>query len=102
MSRVLGVLTLLVVAAGIGPSAAQAKEVRSVVVCGASGCSSVDGNQRFLDLFNVYLPPTHRPNRVDRSRWFVVHVKIGVPGTTVSIGTWTTRFYPGAGATHDR
>jgi hypothetical protein len=71
-------------------------------VCGASGCRSVDGNQRFLDLFNVYLPPTHRPDRVDRPRWFVVRVKITVPGTTLRPETWITRFYPAAGVTHDR
>lgn len=102
MSCVLGLITLIALVSGIVPTAAQAKEVRSVVVCGASGCRSVDGNQRFLNLFNVYLPPAHRPDRGDRARWFVVRVKIAVPGTTLRAETWITRFYPATGLTHDR
>lgn len=102
LSRVLGVLAFVAVAVGIVPEAAQAKEVRSVVVCGVGGCRSVDGNQRFLDLFNIYLPPTHRPDRVDRAHWFRVRVKITVPGTTLPPETWRTRFYPAAGVIHDR
>jgi hypothetical protein len=102
MRRVVGVLALVAVAAGIVPNAAQAKQVRSVVVCGASECRSVDGNQRFLDLFNVYLPPTHRPDRVDRARWFLVRIKIAVPGTRFPPEMWITRFYPATGVIHDR
>src|SRR5205823_12112672 len=102
MSRVLCVLALVALAAVIVPTAAQAKRLSSVVVCGSSGCRSVDGGQPLLDRFNVYLPPTHRPDRVDRSRWFVVHVTIAVPGTKLPPETWATRFYPGAGVTHDR
>jgi hypothetical protein len=102
MGRILGLITLVALVSGIAPTAGQAKEVSSVVVCGASRCRGVDGSQRFLNLFNVYLPPTHRPDRVDRARWFVVRVKIAVPGTTLRPETWATRFYPAVGVTHDR
>jgi hypothetical protein len=98
----LGVLVLAAVAAGMVPDAAQAKQVRSVVVCGASGCRSVSGTPGFLDLFNVYLPQTHRPDRGDRARWFLVRVKITVPGTTLPPETWITRFYPSTGVIHER
>jgi hypothetical protein len=82
--------------------AAMAKHVSSVVVCGRVECRNVGGSQTALDRFNVYLPPIHRPANADRVRWFIVRVRIGEAGASWPPETWQTRFYPDAGAIHDR
>jgi hypothetical protein len=87
--------------AGALPAHVQAKQVSAVVVCGTSGCRSLEGRPAFLNLFNVDLPPAHRPERIDRRRWFTVRVTIHEPRATWRAETWQTRFYPDAGMTHD-
>jgi len=87
---------------GVCAQPAQAKQVSSVIVCGASGCRSIDGSHAFLDRFNVYLPPAHRPDRASRARWFLVRVTIHEPGSAWPAGTWRTRFYPDAETIYDR
>jgi hypothetical protein len=102
MRQVLAIVAAALAIAVLAP-AAEAKHVRSVVVCGASGCRSFDARQAFLDRFNVYLPPAHRPPAAaDRARWLIVRITIHDPGASWPPETWKVRFYPDAGMVHTR